>query len=65
MFDLIMDYSECFNFVEEYGMDAFLEKLNDLFPNRKLYTFTTAWLEDRNYICKARGLHGDVLIGCR
>lgn len=62
-FDGVYGYDETKSFVEEQGWDSFLTKLKDEFPNRKLYSVSQSWYDDSQYLCKAKGAKGDVIIG--
>lgn len=57
-----MNYHEAVEFVKNKGWDEFLNSLKKEFPQFKLYGCSTAWFEDRQYICKARGVYGDLII---
>lgn len=57
-----MGWTECCRIVELAGRDAFLKKLQELFPELELYKFSLSWLESKEFICKAKGTSGDLII---
>ena len=63
MIDKIMNYYEATKYVEDNGWDSFLELLQQEYPNYRLYSVSTSWHKDNQYICKAKGTLGDVIIG--
>lgn len=62
-FDGMMQRGEAKAYVNKNGRNAFLNYLNDQYPNYDLGGFSTSWEESPEYICKARGKYGDVIIG--
>jgi hypothetical protein len=44
------------------GVERLLKALQTLFPTMDLYSISTGWLESREYIAKARGTAGDVIV---
>ncbi|WP_077621275.1 hypothetical protein [Sediminibacillus massiliensis] len=62
-YDGVMSYNAAKEFVKEEGMEGFLDLLRSEYPNRDLYGCSTYWERDSQYICKARGKYGDVVIG--
>lgn len=62
-YDGIHNYESAKEFVKEFGWDDFLEALNENYPGRKLFSVSTAWYNNMDYLCKAKGANGDVLIG--
>lgn len=63
MFDKVMNYNKAVEYVINSGWDSFLELLQNEYPNYDLYSVSTSWLMDNQYICKAKGVFGDVIIG--
>lgn len=60
--DKLMNYNNAVNYIDKNGWDDFLELLQKEFPERKLYTVSISWYHDRQYICKAKDIYGDVII---
>lgn len=56
--ELTMDYEK----TKELGIKKLLEFLNALVPHFEIYSISISWLESKEYIAKARGNHGDVII---
>lgn len=48
--------------VKNFGWNGLLEHLNNVIPSFNLYSVSQDWLENRKYICKARGARGDLII---
>lgn len=48
--------------VDVYGWSGFLQILNEFYSGFNFYTVSKAWYDDKNYICKAKGQHGDLII---
>lgn len=63
MTDKLMKHDEAVKNVDEKGWDGFLEDLQDEFKEHDLYAVSQSWYESDEYICKARGERGDVIIG--
>lgn len=63
MADKIMNYNKAAEYVKENGWDKFLELLKQENPRYNLYCVSTSWYEDNQYICKAWGKYGDLIIG--
>lgn len=60
---MTMDYNKCLEIVsEEGGRDRFLGILQAMFPQQKVYKYSTGWIESAEFICKVRGDNGDVII---
>ena len=57
-----MNYYTAKNCVKKYGWDYFLNKLQLKFPQLGLYVISMDWFIDKDYICKAKGIFGDILI---
>ena len=62
-YDGVFSHSDTKEIVDIYGWDTLLDKLNGDFPGRSLYSVSTDWHNDSQYLCKARGSKGDVIIG--
>lgn len=62
-YDGLMDHAAAKSYVEENGRDAFLGYLQNEYPDYGLSGYSTSWEDDQQYICKARGAYGDVIIG--
>lgn len=62
-FDAILNLQQSKSYVESEGYAGFLNSLNAQYPNHNLYQVSTAWYENPEYICKAKGRNGDVVIG--
>jgi len=63
MIDKIINYNEAKEYVKENGWDSFLKLLQHEYSDCKLYTVSKSWYDNNQYICKARGILGDVVIG--
>lgn len=59
MYDLILDYEELLLMTD----DNILKALQTLYPKRKLYSISLGWRQSKDYILKAKGTGGDVVIG--
>lgn len=60
--DILMNYDYAASIVDSQGWDAFMELLQKMFKEFNLYTVSISWYEDDQYICKAKGAYGDVVI---
>jgi hypothetical protein len=60
--NILMNYDYATMIVDSKGWDAFLEYLQNRFKAFNLYCVSTAWYGDDQYICKAKGTRGDVVI---
>lgn len=59
MYDLKLDYEELLLMTD----DNILKALQIMYPKRKLYSISLGWRESKNYILKAKGVNGDVVVG--
>ena len=59
MYDLKLDYEELLLTTN----DNILKALQILYPKRKLYAISLGWRESKDYILKAKGTGGDIVIG--
>ena len=59
MYDLKLDYEELLLMTD----DNILKALQILYPKRKLYAISLGWRESKDYILKAKGTGGDIVIG--
>jgi hypothetical protein len=57
-----MNYDYAVSIVDSKGWEAFLKLLQYRFKGFNLYCVSTTWYEDDQYICKARGTRGDVVV---
>lgn len=57
-----MNYNKAVNCIKEKGWDTFLESLQHEYPDRELYCISKSWYHDEQYICKAKGVYGDIAI---
>lgn len=60
--DFVMSYEVAKALYNRLGSNGFLRILQLRFPNLGLYTFSSSWIEDRHYICKAKGTTGDLVV---
>lgn len=60
--DIKLEYEMLKKVVAENGWDDLLIFLQDMFPNFDLYSVSQDWYWNRQYICKAKGVLGDVII---
>ena len=42
---------------------AMFDTLDSIYPERELYSMSLDWRKDKQYILKARGVKGDVIVG--
>jgi len=42
---------------------AMFDTLDSIYPERQLYSMSLDWRKDKQYILKARGVKGDVIVG--
>ena len=56
--EITMDYEK----TKELGIQKLLEFLDALVPHIKIYSISLGWMESKEYIAKARGSYGDVII---
>lgn len=63
MVDKIMNYDEMVDYVSDNGFGDFLEILQEEYPEYKLYSISTSWYYNSQYICKVKGVYGDLIIG--
>ena len=54
-------YSTALKLHNALGSDGFIKHFNDLF-NLDLYSMSNAWIESNEYICKMRGVKGDIIL---
>lgn len=59
LFDIIANRSEFLKLSD----DEVHETLSTMFPDQKLYSHSIDWRKDEQYILKAKGGRGDVLVG--
>lgn len=45
------------------GPDRLLQKLKEEYPERGLYTISIDWTLSMKFVAKAKGTHGDVVVG--
>lgn len=57
-----LDYLKSVEFVNANGWDRFLDMLKDKYPQFELYSCSISWFYNRDFICKAKGIYGDVVI---
>ncbi|WP_243299155.1 hypothetical protein [Bacillus litorisediminis] len=62
-YDDVMSHYETKKIVKDKGWDNFLNTLQNQYPDRELYKVSMDWYDDMKYICKAKGVMGDVIIG--
>lgn len=59
MLDLIWNYEDTL----KLSNDEVFERLSQTFPNYNLYDMSLGWRESSEYILKAKGACGDVIVG--
>lgn len=59
MFDIKMNYEDAI----ELGFDGMLNLLKEAYPKYQLYCISTDWFYNRQFIAKAKGINGDVIVG--
>jgi hypothetical protein len=57
-----MNYDYAVSIVDSQGWDEFLQILQKRFKVFNLYCVSQDWYWDDQYICKARGTRGDVVV---
>ena len=57
-----LDYLNAVQFVNINGWDKFLEMFKEKYPQFELYSCSISWLYDEDYICKIKGIYGDLII---
>lgn len=55
------DYFATIGMVEHIGLTSFIEQLEEEYQ-LELFKCSTAWLSDRTFGCKVKGVKGDLLI---
>lgn len=60
--EVVMCYLSAVKLVEEQGWDDFLSFISNQFPSLGLYKCSMDWFENPKYICKVKGVYGDILI---
>lgn len=60
--DVYMDYDETRAIVDSKGWDGFMEYLEEKYSDLDLYNVSMSWYESNEYICKAKGAEGDLVI---
>lgn len=58
-----MNIEDARKMVDENSWDAFLAHFQNKYPKRRLYSCSKDWYKDEKYICKVKGVRGDILIG--
>jgi hypothetical protein len=61
--DYILNYDMLKRIVKVCGWDDFLMFLQDMCPAFEIYSVSMDWFDNKDYICKAKGVYGDVVIG--
>lgn len=61
MIDMILDWKDSKDFIEQYGMDEFVNTLERHFK-KNFFSCSTAWMDDPKYTCKLKGSKGDIII---
>lgn len=56
--EIAMDYEK----TKKIGIQKLLEFLDALVPHFEIYSISLGWLESKEYIAKAKGFYGDVII---
>lgn len=59
MFDMIVRHSD----FSKYSNEGILDALDILYPERDLYSLSLDWRKNKQYVMKAKGVQGDVLVG--
>ena len=59
--DIEMKYEDALTMYKN-NSKGFFEYFKQMFPNFNLYTFSLGWVESKEYICKFRGVNGDLII---
>ena len=48
--------------VECFGWEGLLDHLSSLYPAFSLYSVSQDWLQNKSYVCKAKGTGGDIVV---
>ena len=59
--NVTMDYETARNLVDELGWTGFINAMN-VGNENQYYKCSTAWLDDKSYMCKLKGARGDLII---
>lgn len=59
--DIIMSWEKHRNISPQ----VMLDRLKTKYPERELYCVSLDWKRSKEFICKARGVKGDVIVGWR
>jgi len=59
LFDMLMAHSHA----KSLDNKAMFDTLDSIYPERELYSMSLDWRKDKQYILKAKGVKGDVLVG--
>jgi len=59
LFDMLMSHSHA----KSLDNKAMFDTLDSIYPERELYSMSLDWRKDKQYILKAKGAKGDVLVG--
>ena len=57
-----MDITIDYEMAKTLGVEKLLTYLEDFYPELDLYSISTDWADDRQYIAKCRGSKGDLII---
>ncbi len=60
--EIVMRRSDALDKVNELGISGFLSVLSFRYPELALFSISTSWLWKPQYICKAKGSAGDLII---
>lgn len=57
-----IDYKATKKIVDKLGIEALLNFAMISYPELELYSISEDWLDSEQYICKCRGIYGDLII---
>ncbi len=60
--EIVMRRSDAMDKVNNLGISGFLSVLSFRYPWLGLYQISTSWLWNPQYVCKAKGADGDLII---
>lgn len=61
--DVFFSYEFAKSIVDKNGFDGWLSYLKKTYPEKELYVVSSAWFLNEDFICKAKGKYGDLVIG--
>lgn len=63
MMNMVYSWNDAKRLVDRWGWDGWMGFLSGKFPSYQLYGCSKDWYDSKQYICKARGTCGDIIVG--